>query len=64
MVAIEPRSRRIAYMKDLRAMGAFTALIFIKRIKAIYRPRIKALTSRAQLLQNSVQVNLNMKYTT
>jgi putative transposase len=47
-VAFEPRLRRIVYMRFFEAANIFTALTFIKRIKAIYRSRMKVLTDGAQ----------------
>jgi transposase-like protein len=47
-VAFEPRLRRIVYMRLFEAANIFTALTFIKRIKALYRSRMKVLTDGAQ----------------
>jgi len=47
-VAFEPRLRRIVYMRLFEAANIFTALTFIKRIKAVYRSRVKVLTDGAQ----------------
>jgi putative transposase len=47
-VAFEPRLRRIAYMRFFEAANIFTALTFIKRVKALYRSRMKVLTDGAQ----------------
>jgi putative transposase len=47
-VAFEPILRRIAYMRFFEAANIFTALTFIKKIKAIYRSRMKVLTDGAQ----------------
>jgi hypothetical protein len=41
-VAFEPRLRRIAYMRLFEAANIFTALTFIKKIKALYRSRMRA----------------------
>jgi hypothetical protein len=34
-VTFKPRLRRIAYMKGFRVANMFTALVFMKRVKAI-----------------------------
>jgi transposase-like protein len=47
-VAFEPRLRRIVYMRFFEAANIFTALTFTKRIKAVYRSRMKVLTDGAQ----------------
>jgi putative transposase len=47
-VAFEPNLRRIAYMKFLEAANIFTALTFMKRVKALYRSRMEVLTDGAQ----------------
>ena len=47
-VAFEPILRRIAYMRLFGAANIFTALTFIKRVKALYRSRMKVLTDGAQ----------------
>jgi len=47
-VAFEPRLRRIVYMRLFEAANILTALTFMKKIKAIYRSRMKVLTDGAQ----------------
>jgi transposase-like protein len=47
-VAFEPNLRRIVHMRLFEAANIFTALTFIKRIKAVYRSRMKVLTDGAQ----------------
>jgi putative transposase len=47
-VAFEPILRRIAYMSFFEAADIFAALTFMKKIKAIYRSRMKVLTDGAQ----------------
>jgi transposase-like protein len=47
-VAFEPILRRIAYMSFFEAANIFTALTFMKKVKAIYRSRLKVLTGGAQ----------------
>jgi putative transposase len=47
-VAFEPRLRRIAYMSFFEAANIFTALMFMKRGKAVYRSRMKILADGAQ----------------
>jgi putative transposase len=47
-MAFEPLLRRIVYMRFFEAANIFTALTFIKRVKALYRPRMKVLTDGAQ----------------
>jgi len=46
-VAFEPNLRRIVYMRLFEAANIFTALSFMKRVKALYRSRMKALTERS-----------------
>jgi putative transposase len=47
-VAFEPRLRRIVYMRLFEAANILTALTFVKRVKALYRSRMKVLTEGAQ----------------
>jgi len=47
-VAFEPILRRIVYMRFFEAANMLTALTFIKRVKALYRSRMKVLTDGAQ----------------
>jgi transposase-like protein len=47
-VAFEPRLRRIVYMRFFEVANIFAALTFIKRIKALYRSKMKVLTDGAQ----------------
>jgi hypothetical protein len=47
-VAFEPLLRRIVYMRLFEAANIFTALTFLKKIKVIYRSRLKVLTNGAQ----------------
>jgi hypothetical protein len=47
-VAFEPRLRRIVCMRLFEAANTLTALTFMKKIKAIYRSRMKVLTDGAQ----------------
>jgi putative transposase len=47
-VAFEPRLRRIVYMRFFEAANILTALSFMKRVKALYRSRMKVLTDGAQ----------------
>jgi putative transposase len=47
-VAFEPRLRRIVYMRLFEAANILTALTFMKKIKALYRSRMKILKDGAQ----------------
>jgi putative transposase len=47
-VAFEPNLRRIVYMRLFEAANILTALTFMKRVKALYRSRMKVLTDGAQ----------------
>jgi transposase-like protein len=43
-VAFEPRLRRIVHMSFFEAANIFTALTFVKKVKAIHRSRMEVLT--------------------
>jgi len=47
-VAFEPILRRIVYMRFFEAANILTAPSFVKRVKALYRSRMKVLTDGAQ----------------
>jgi putative transposase len=47
-VAFEPRLRRIVYMRFFEVANIFTALTFMKKVKALYRSKMKILTDGAQ----------------
>jgi transposase-like protein len=47
-VAFEPRPRRMVYMRLFGAANIFTALTFMKKIRALYRSKMKVLTDGAQ----------------
>ena len=48
MVAFEPNLCRIVYMRIFEAASTFTALTFVKRVKAMYESRMEVLTDGAQ----------------
>jgi transposase-like protein len=47
-VAFEPRLRRIVYMRFFEAANILTAPPFMKKVKALYRSKMKVLTDGAQ----------------
>jgi putative transposase len=51
-VAFEPNLRRIVHMRIFEA-AMFTALTFMKRVKAIYRSGMRVLTGGAQYYRNA-----------
>jgi transposase-like protein len=60
-VAFEPNLRRIVYMGLFEAANVLTALTFIKRTKALYRPRMKVLTDGAQYYRTACKL-LNLDH--
>jgi putative transposase len=54
-VASEPILRRIAYMRFLEAANIFTASTFMKKVKALYRSRMEALTDGAQYYRTACE---------
>jgi transposase-like protein len=60
-VAFEPHLRRIVYMRFFDAANMLTALIFIKKIRAIYGSRMMVLTDGAQYYRAACRM-LNLRH--
>jgi transposase-like protein len=60
-VAFEPILRRIVYMSFFEATNIFTALTFMKKVKAIRRSRMEALTDGAQCYRAACKL-LNLEH--
>ena len=60
-VAFEPHLRRIVYMRFFDAANMLTALIFIKKIRAIYGSRMVVLTDGAQYYRAACRM-LNLRH--
>jgi transposase-like protein len=61
LVAFEPILRRIVYMSFFEAANIFAALTFMKRVKALYRSRMKILTDGAQYYRTACKF-LNLEH--
>jgi transposase-like protein len=60
-VAFEPRLRRIVYMRFFEAANILTALSFMKKVKVLYRSRMKVLTDGAQYYRTACKF-LNLEH--